>query len=164
VLDEEARLVLERAYRSFAPDLWRVIYAYCGGVGEVADEAVAEAFAQAGRALGGIRDLRPWLYVAAFRIASGELKRRRRLVSLDQVPEKRMERGSTESSEAAVARLLELLRTISPNQRGTFVLREVYGYSSTETARLLGISEVAVRVHLHAARSRLRAKLQEVER
>jgi DNA-directed RNA polymerase specialized sigma24 family protein len=52
-----------------------------------------------------------------------------------------------------------MLRDLSPMQRGAFVLREVFGYDSSETASLLGSSEVAVRVHLHAARRRLRTFL-----
>ncbi len=63
-----------------------------------------------------------------------------------------------------MAELFDLLRAMSPNQRATLVLRDVYGYSSKESAELLGISDVAVRVHLHAARRRLRKQLQEVER
>jgi RNA polymerase sigma-70 factor (ECF subfamily) len=60
--------------------------------------------------------------------------------------------------------LIELLRMLSPNQRGALVLRDLYGYPSAEAGRILGISEVAVRVHLHAARRRLRGLLEEVER
>jgi len=66
--------------------------------------------------------------------------------------------------EERMAELFDLLRAMSPNQRATLVLRDVYGYSSKESAELLGISDVAVRVHLHAARRRLRKQLQEVER
>jgi RNA polymerase sigma-70 factor, ECF subfamily len=117
------------------------------------------------RSMGAIGDLKAWLYVVAFRIARRELKRRRSLVALGREPIIRSnpEAASLVQGEG-VEELLELLRTITPNQRGAFVLRDVYGYSSRETAQLLGISEVAVRVHLHAARRRLRAQLQEVER
>src|SRR6266536_2765621 len=44
---------------------------------EDADEAVAEAFAEAGGEIGRIRDLKRWLYAVAFRIARKELKARR---------------------------------------------------------------------------------------
>ncbi len=48
-------------------------------------------------------------------------------------------------------------------QRRAFVLRDVLGFSSRETATLVGSSEVAVRVNLHAARRRLRELVREAE-
>jgi DNA-directed RNA polymerase specialized sigma24 family protein len=78
LLDEQGRRDLEVAYRTFGPDVWRSVFAYAGGIRDIADEAVSEAFAQAGRRLPHIRSLRPWIYRAAFRIAAGELHRRGR--------------------------------------------------------------------------------------
>lgn len=151
-MDDPGRQRLEAAYRELGPDLWRAILAYSGGIRELADESVAEAFAQAGRTLPQIRSLRPWLYRAAFRIAAGELQRRgRSLPVADLAP--------NVGSDDGLGDLLELARTLSPNQRAAFVLRDVFGYSSREAARLMGVSEVAVRVHLHGARARMRERL-----
>jgi RNA polymerase sigma factor (sigma-70 family) len=149
---------LEVAYRRHGGDLWRAIYAFSGGSSDTADETVAEAFAQAARAISGIRDLRPWLYRAAFRIAAGTMgaTRRRGDQALDHVDVPVVQ--GTEDIE-----LNELTRQLTPTQRKAFVLREVLGFSSSETAGLLGTSQVAVRVHVHAARTRLRAMYQEVE-
>ena len=163
MLGDEEKAQLEQAYRAFAGDVWRAVYAFSGGIAEVADEAIAEAFAQAGGAMDTIQNLRPWLYTAAFRIAKGELKLRSTRLPLER------ERGSSHTRieaplEEGIGEMLDLLRAMSPNQRAALVLRDVYGYSSRESAELLGISDVAVRVHLHAARRRLRSQLQEVER
>jgi RNA polymerase sigma-70 factor, ECF subfamily len=149
---------LEAAYRRHGADLWRAIYAFSGGSRDTADEAVAEAFAQAARAIGGIRDLRPWLYRAAFRIAAGAMgaTRRRGDQPLDHVDVPVLD--GTEDIE-----MRELTARLTPTQRKAFVLREVLGLSSSEAAGLLGTSQVAVRVHVHAARVRLRAMYQEVE-
>jgi len=54
--------------------------------------------------------------------------------------------------ETAIAELPETLRTV-------FVLREIEGYSTTETARILDISVSAAKVRLHRARLRLRKLL-----
>lgn len=54
--------------------------------------------------------------------------------------------------ETAIAELPESLRTV-------FVLREIEGYSTTETARILDISVSAAKVRLHRARLRLRKLL-----
>jgi RNA polymerase sigma-70 factor (ECF subfamily) len=158
-LDAARRADLEASYREAGADLWRSVYAYTGGIREIADDAVAEAFAQAGRRMHEIRDLRAWICRAAFRIAAGELQRRRAandgFDSLLPAPI---------SAEEPVRDLIDLLRTLSPNQRGALILRDLYGYPSKEAGRILGVSEVAIRVHLHAARRRLRGLLEEVER
>jgi RNA polymerase sigma-70 factor, ECF subfamily len=158
-VDEDGRQRLEAAYREDGGDLWRAILAFSGGIQEVADEAVAEAFAQAGRRLGEIRSLRPWLYRAAFRIAAGELGRRRQAGLIGDIPAHQI------NDDDGIGDLLELARILTPTQRAAFVLRVVFGYSSKEAAALMGVSEVAVRVHLHSARRRLRHLLaQEVIR
>jgi RNA polymerase sigma-70 factor (ECF subfamily) len=153
VLSDEGRQRLERAYREHGAELWRAIYAYSGGRRDIADEAVAEAFAQAGRGLDRIRNLRPWMFRAAFKIAAGELKRRS-----GTSPE-----VSPQCGEQGVAELLDLARRLTSSQRRAFVLRDVLGFSGRDAARLMGTSEVAVRVHLHAARKRMRDALREAE-
>lgn len=56
--------------------------------------------------------------------------------------------------EAAVARL-------SDGQRAVLVMRDVYGWSTAETAHELGITETTVKVRLHRARRRLVVLLEE---
>jgi RNA polymerase sigma factor (sigma-70 family) len=153
VLDDEGRRRLEMAYREFGDDAWRAIHAYAGGRSEVADDAVAEAFAQAGRRLDEIRSLRPWVFRAAFRLAAAELVRVRRSVSIEGLE-------TATPADADGREILGHLDRLSPRQRRAFVLRDVLGYSTREAADLLGSSEVSVRVHLHAARRRLRDVLE----
>jgi RNA polymerase sigma-70 factor (ECF subfamily) len=57
------------------------------------------------------------------------------------------------------AALEEALGGLTPLQRAVFELREFEGRTTEETAEVLGISEGAVRVHLHRSRLRLRARL-----
>lgn len=59
--------------------------------------------------------------------------------------------------------LLDLARTLTGAQRRAFALRGVLGFSGREAAKLMGTSEVAVRVHLDAARRRLRELMNEAE-
>ena len=58
--------------------------------------------------------------------------------------------------------LMELAKRLSAAQRRAFVLRDVLGFSTKESASMTGSTEVAIRVHLHYARRRLREFLQEV--
>lgn len=154
MLDDEERRRLESAYRDFGGEVWRAIHAYAGGRRDVADEAVAEAFAQAGRRIEHIRSLRPWVFRAAFRIAAAELARRRHAAPLTEL-------GDARELEDGSGDILDLLESLSPRQRRVFLLREILGFSTMESADLLGSSEVSVRVHLHAARRRLRESLSE---
>ncbi|HJS26677.1 MAG TPA: hypothetical protein VJ913_06090, partial [Actinomycetota bacterium] len=57
--------------------MWRAVLAFAGDP-EVASDAVAEAFAQVLRRGEDVRDPEGWVWRAAFRIASGELKERRK--------------------------------------------------------------------------------------
>ena len=68
--------VVEALYRAEGAKLWRSI---CGFAGSrtVADDAVAEAFAQLLRRGSAVLDPKAWVWIAAFRIAAGELKRQR---------------------------------------------------------------------------------------
>jgi RNA polymerase sigma-70 factor (ECF subfamily) len=148
---------LEAAYLSFGGPLWRAVLGYSGGQPEIADEAVAEAFAAAASHLEAITDLRAWTYRVAFRIARREIEQRRRRAGTDW-PEQADEQGPVLSAE-----MLEILRALSPRQRGAAVLCDVYGFRAREAARILGTSEVAVRVALHGARGRLARALTEVD-
>src|SRR5437762_3002060 len=57
--------------------MWRALVAFTGVV-DVANDAVAEAFAQVLQRGDAVRDPERWVWRAAYRIAAGELKARRR--------------------------------------------------------------------------------------
>jgi RNA polymerase sigma factor (sigma-70 family) len=117
----------------------------------VASDAVAEAFAQALRRGDQVRDVERWVWRASFKIARGELARRRRDAgTFADVP--------VELPEDTVD-LMRALAGLSPKQRGAAVLRLYAGYSAKETARILGSTAGAVGMHLDRARRRLRDEL-----
>jgi RNA polymerase sigma-70 factor (ECF subfamily) len=57
--------------------------------------------------------------------------------------------------------IIRALRALSQKQRAAVVLHYYAGYSTRETAALIGSTPPAVGVHLQRARTRLRALLQE---
>lgn len=59
------------------------------------------------------------------------------------------------SSEALELMFTALANHLTPIQRAVFLLRDVYGYSASETATRLGTSEGAVKAALHRARKGL---------
>lgn len=139
----------EGLFRDDGPGLWRALYAYSGGRRDVADEAVAEAFARAIAYRRGIRDPLAWIYRTAFRIAAEELRRDR---GRSAVPDMTVE-------PPELGQLLNALRQLSPNQRAAIVLRFEEGLSVEEVARRMGIVAPTVRVHIHRGRKRLRELL-----
>ncbi len=137
-------------YRTTGLALWRAVYAYSGGRRDVADDAVAEAFARAIQHDGAIRRPESWLYRTAFRIAAAELRRTRSLVELQ-------DRAHDEPPD--VTELLDALRLLSANQRAAVFLFYQADLPVREVARLMGTSVAAVKVHLHRGRGRLRELL-----
>jgi RNA polymerase sigma-70 factor (ECF subfamily) len=143
---------LSDVYATESDRLWRALFAYAGDR-EVASDAMAEAFAQCLRRGDAVRDPRAWVWRSAFRIAAGELQRRRRVT--DRIPD-----GAYEMPDDP-RRLLDALARLSPAQRGVLVLRHYAGEPTDRIALALGMSRATVRVHLSRGRKRLATLLEE---
>jgi RNA polymerase sigma factor (sigma-70 family) len=138
---------VERTYRAQAERLWRALVLFCGDR-EIASDAVSEAFAQVIARGSAIDDVNRWVWRAAFNIARGDLKRRGRQTS--GVPDLPAE-VSTETVD-----LVRALAKLSPKQRASIVLHHYAGYSTKETAEIIGSTSGAVGMHLDRGRKRLR--------
>jgi RNA polymerase sigma-70 factor, ECF subfamily len=149
---ESAERRLERVYREQGARIWRAVL-LSSGSREVADDAVAEAFAQALRRGGALRDPAAWVWRVAFRLAAGELKERGRVDVFTDEP-----------AAGLPDRFLDLWRAIAllpRKQRASVVLADYAGWSHREIAKALGTSVSAVGVHVHRARNRLRDLLED---
>jgi RNA polymerase sigma-70 factor, ECF subfamily len=151
---EEPAAAVERVWRQDGARLWRALVAYCGDR-EIASDSMAEAFAQALGRGNDVRDHDRWIWQAAFRIAAGELGRRRRSTQ-DASPE-----DPASDMPDPVVDLVVALKHLSPNQRAAAVLHDYADKSTRDVARILGCSQATVRVHLLQARRRLRAFLED---
>lgn len=132
--------------------MWRAVLAFAGDP-EVANDAVAEAFAQALRRGNEIRDPERWLWAAAFRIAAGELKERRRYRSISVEASYEMDEPDRE--------LVAALASLTEKQRAALVLHHAIGHPLREVAAIVGSTPGAVKVHLARGRRRLRELLEE---
>jgi RNA polymerase sigma-70 factor (ECF subfamily) len=141
---------LEHVYEEHGGKLWRALFLYTRDR-EVANDAVAEAFAQALRRGEELRSPERWIWRSAFRIAAGELSRRRR--ENDQMLDM-----SYEVPEETAELLLALPR-LTPKQRVAIVLHYYCDYSLQEVAKVMGSTPSAVGVHLYRGRKRLRKLL-----
>jgi DNA-directed RNA polymerase specialized sigma24 family protein len=123
--DEE----LDRLYREHGERLWRAVFAFAGDR-EVASDAVAEAFAQCLGRGAAVHDPGRWIWRAAFRIAAGELKERRRREAMSVRTE-----DWYEIPEAAT-QILEALGRLSPRQRAAVVLQYLEVQPAFSTLRV----------------------------
>jgi len=137
----------ERIFKEDGPTLWRTVYAYAAGRRQVADDAVAEAFARAIRHDGQIRRPVPWLYTTALRVAASELRHERRPVAESE--------EAVETSSVGLE-IDEALHRLSPSQRAAVYLHYQVGLPVRECASRMGTSVGAVKVHLFRGRARLR--------
>jgi RNA polymerase sigma-70 factor, ECF subfamily len=142
---------IEEVYRRVGQRLWWAILAFSGDR-EIASDAVAEAFAQALRGRDRIRSPEDWVWRVAFRVAAGELKRRRRFGAAVE--------DAYEMPDPA-RELIAALGKLSDRQRRAAVLHYYGGYSVKEVASIIGTSSATVAVHLHRARNRLRQLLED---
>lgn len=140
-------------YRVEAPRLWRAMLAFTANP-EMASDVVAEAFAQCLRRGSKVRAPALWLWKAAYRIALGELRNRRRASAWSEV--------STEY-EMPDLDLMVALGRLSSRQRVAIILHYYAGYSTPEIARIIGINAATVRVHLMQGRRRLRQVLGDID-
>ena len=138
-------------FRAERDGVYRTMLAFTGGRADVAEEATAEAFARALARREQLRDPVAWIYRAAFRIATDEIRRDRRRAEMvaDPLPDASSELGD----------LIAALRLLSPNQRAAIELRHVADLEMDEVARRMGTATPTVRVHLHRGRARLRQLL-----
>jgi len=155
-------------HRSF---LWALSYRLTGNAAD-ADDIVQESFVRALERPPADRDRpwRPWLVRVAVNLGRDLLRRRRRrggyegqwLPSPIETEPPSHEPADERGSPAARYDLLEsvsfafllALEALTPMQRATLLLRDVFDYSGREAARALGISEASARTtHLRARRA-----------
>jgi len=160
---------VRQAYEAVHAPLWRAVLAYSGSA-DVADEAVAESFAQLLRRGDGVDDPAAWAWRSAFRIAAGELQRRRSAPAAigDGADIDRSHRSfDGRALDVGMAMpdlaldLTNALRHLTDQQRACVVLCDLAGHDAPSAARLLGTTAATVRVQLMRSRRRLRELLED---
>jgi len=142
---------------------------------EDAEDSMQDAFMKAYSHLGSFQEDSRF-YTWLVRIAANEAlmrlrKRRPNQFSIDEpietdqdiIPQEIKDWGPSPEQRYAQTEMREILRSVieelSPDFRVVFVLRDVEGLSTEETAEAVGISEAAVKSRLLRARLKLRQKL-----
>jgi RNA polymerase sigma-70 factor (ECF subfamily) len=160
--------------RRYNQRLFRVARGILANDGE-AEDVLQEVWVRAYQALDGYRgeaSVATWLTRIAAYEAMARVRRRRRLVPVESLAGGGDGRppdpadGAAGPDRAAENRELHLalsaaLDALPDPLRAVFVLREVEGLSSQETADVLEISPENARVRLHSAKASLRSDLDE---
>lgn len=130
---------------------------------EVVQEALLRAFRSLGR-YDAARPFRNWLYqIAANEARDRYRKKARERASLGEAagqapagdgPEAGQDRRDLRDG------VRRAMAALSPREREVFVLRDLEELDIRETSRVLGCSPVSVRVHLSAARRKLRETIR----
>src|SRR6266850_894172 len=152
--------------------LWGVCYRMTGSAAD-AEDIVQDTFVRALEKPPANMQapLRPWLVKVALNLSRDQLRRRRRREYLGPwLPSPVITEGdgqfqadeATAPEMSPVARydLLEsvtlafllALEALTPAQRAVLLLRDVFDYSTSETAKTLQMTEINVKVTLHRAR------------
>jgi RNA polymerase sigma-70 factor (ECF subfamily) len=141
-----------------------------------AEEVLQETFISAFRGLDrfeGRSQLGTWLYRIAYNAALMRLRRRKLpTTSIDEplvneegeeLPRQLVDWGARPDQivlDDELRRALDAaVATLPPTLRSVFVLRDIEGHSTAETAEALGLTETNVKVRLHRARLALREQL-----
>jgi RNA polymerase sigma-70 factor (ECF subfamily) len=138
---------LEALYRLDGDRLWRALLAFSGDP-DVASDSVAEAYAQALGRGDAITDPQAWVWRAGFRIAAGELKKRRSTTSL--IPDMGYLHDEVDME------LIDALAQLPARQRAAVVLFYYADASVREIAHRTGTSQLSVRANLSRGRKRLK--------
>ena len=152
--------------------LWGMCYRMTGSAAD-ADDIVQDTFVKALERppIDTEAPLRPWLVKVAMNLSRDQLRRRRRREYVGPwLPSPVLTEGddqpqldhpiSTEDSpcvrydlmESVTLAFLLALEALTPAQRAVLLLRDVFDYSTTETAEALAMSEANIKVTLHRAR------------
>ncbi|HXG65829.1 MAG TPA: RNA polymerase sigma factor, partial [Blastocatellia bacterium] len=163
--------LFEILMRRYNQRLFRVALSVLGDENEaedVAQEAHVRAYMHLNQFDGRAR-FSTWLTKIALHEALARLRNRRRCIMIENDAEADDVIGSLASDapspeQEAFTRSLQAVLEMAINAlpqayRSVFMLREVEGLSTAETAECLGISEVSAKVRLHRARALLRREI-----
>ncbi len=133
---------------------------------EVTQETLLRAFKYIGRVDTG-RSFKNWITTILVHAARHHHNRKTKedgLLTADPVREKALETSggpvADHESRELRARLMECVGVLTPREREIFLLRDVEGLNIRETVEVAGGSAVSVRVHLSAARRKIRDRIK----
>ena len=150
-------LTFEELYVSYSPDVYRFA-TWLSGNSNDAEDITAETFARAWMNFSNIRTetLKAYLFTIARNTYLESLRKRRDHVQLDEThPDVRPKPERIIETQSEIDQIRTTLLTLPEIDRSAFVMRVQYDLPYAEIARVLQLSESAVKVKVHRVRKRL---------
>jgi RNA polymerase sigma factor (sigma-70 family) len=160
---------LARRFEEHRPHLRALAYRMLGSLAE-ADDAVQETWLRLSRSdAGAVANLGGWLTTVVARIALDALRSRRAHPEepLDRLPDPVVTGVEADPEQSAVLAdsvslaLLVVLQSLSPAERLTFVLHDLFAVPFEEIARIMDRSTAATKQLASRARRRVRGRAPE---
>lgn len=165
--------VLSRAFGLYSDKIYRLAVSLLHDE-QQADGVVQDTFLKLIERIDGFDGrsaVGTWLYRVAYNECLMRLRAARPQVELEEPDDLDFMPGNlvdwrsapdrAVSSAEALAEMERAIATLSPALRAVFLLRDVEGMSTVETAQSLDIAEATVKVRLHRARLTLRERLSD---
>lgn len=160
VYSKEMAVIL---WNDVVEDYYTPIYRFClhfSGDQSEAEELTQDTFLKAHKSIGNINDpskIKAWLYS----IAKNTCRDRYRWWKRRPIHHSEIEISDHSLSCSPLAMtILGLINKLPTKQREVFILRQLHGFSTEETATLLSISAGTVKSHLKRAIDRLKLNLE----
>lgn len=159
------------AYEKYKKSLWNLSYRITGNAAD-SEDIIQETFLRFVQKppQGNEDELKPWLMRVATNLSIDKLRQRKRRQEsngwlpspvpddyLDLTLQSKNPSARYDFNESLSFAFLLAMEALSPSQRVILVLRDVLDLSVHETADLLEISEINVKVSLHRARKIMQA-------
>ena len=151
---------IEQLYRAYFTQVYRYVLRLCGDE-QTAQDVTADTFF---RAMTHLRDYRAdasvstWLCAIARRTWLSQLRREKRMIPTDPLPDAAAPEDLHERLEAEQA--WSAVETLPPAMRDVFLMRVDGGMAFRDIGRLLGHTENWACVTYHRARAKLREALE----
>ncbi|ASW88582.1 RNA polymerase sigma factor SigI [Mycobacterium marseillense] len=140
---QPATALVVEAWRRHRPYLVNLAYQMLGDIGD-AEDVAQEAFLRLSRAeVDGIEDVRGWLTVVASRLCLDQVRSARaryeRPGDIEEQPARRSDPADRITLDDEIrSALLEVLRRLSPGERVSFVLHDVFGVPFDSISQTVG--------------------------
>ena len=150
-------LTFEELYVAYSPDVYRFAVWLSGNTND-AEDITAETFTRAWMNFAIIRTetLKAYLFTIARNIYLESLRKHRDHVQLDEAhPDASLGLEKMNEAQSELDQIRATLLTLAEIDRSAFVMRVQYDLSYAEIARVLQVSEGAVKVKVHRVRKLL---------
>lgn len=150
-------LTFEELYVAYSPDVYRFSVWLCGNIAD-AEDLTAETFTRAWMNFAVIRTetLKGYLFTIARNLYLESLRKHRKHESLTNIhPDPQPAVENIYETKSELDQIRDTLLTLPEVDRSAFVMRAQYDLPYEEIARVLQVSEGAVKVKVHRIRKLL---------